>query len=196
MPEARVQWHEIHGWFEWRSGQEEAVRRFADGARFVEVGTFLGRSLCSLADLVERSGRPFTLIGIDTCRGSGPEGPRHKDYHGTAVAEGGGTFAGTLHRNIIDCGYGDAVVVIVADSAAACRLFPDRSLDWVHLDARHDYDSVKADITRWLPKVTRGGWLSGDDYDREKWPDVVRAVAELLPYAEPWSTRQWRCIVP
>jgi hypothetical protein len=54
---------------------------------------------------------------------------------------------------------------------------------------------VRSDIASWLPKIKPGGWLSGDDYDEEKWPDVVRAVREGLPGATPWSTRQWRYIV-
>jgi hypothetical protein len=190
-----VQWHEIDGWFQWRSGQEEAVRHFPGGSCFVEVGTYLGRSLCSLGDVVEFSGKTFTLIGIDTCRGSGPEGPRQKDYHGAAVAEGGGTFAGTLHRNILECGHGDRIMVIIADAAVAAGFFADQSIDWVHLDARHDYESLKADIATWLPKVKPGGWLSGDDYDPLKWPEVMKAVAEMLPGAEPWSIQQWRWIV-
>ena len=61
----------------------------------------------------------------------------------------------------------------------------------MHLDARHDRASVKADITAWLPKIKKDGWLSGDDYD-EGWPEVVNTVKELLPSAEPWSIRQWR----
>ena len=78
---------------------------------------------------------------------------------------------------------------------AASRLFADASVDWVHLDARHDYESVQSDIAAWLPKVKSGGWLSGDDYDELKFPELVRAVGELLPGAEPWSTQQWRWIV-
>jgi hypothetical protein len=74
-------------------------------------------------------------------------------------------------------------------------LFGDSSLEWVHLDARHDYESVKADIEAWLPKVKAGGWLTGDDYDEAKWPGVVKAVGELLRGAEPWCDRQWRWIV-
>ena len=190
-----MQWHEIDGWFNWRSGQEEAVRHFREGSCFVEVGTYLGRSLCSLGEVVEFSGKRFTVVGIDTCRGSGPEGPRRKDYHGAAVAQGGGTFAGALHRNILECGYGDAITVIIADAAVASRFFADKSIDWVHLDARHDYESVKADIATWLPKVKPGGWLSGDDYDPLKWPEVKNAVDEVLPRAEAWSTQQWRLIV-
>jgi methyltransferase family protein len=190
-----VHWQEIEGWFQWRSAQEEAARRFPAGSCFVEVGTYLGRSLCSLGEVVEQSGKRFTVIGIDTCRGSGPEGPRQKNYHGAAVTQGGGTFAGTLHRNVIECGYEDILTLLIADSVAASRLFADASVDWVHLDARHDYASVKTDIRAWLPKVKTGGWLSGDDYDPVKWPEVVRAVGEVLPGATAWSVSQWRWIV-
>ncbi|PYS97145.1 MAG: class I SAM-dependent methyltransferase [Acidobacteria bacterium] len=193
--EARVHWDEIEGWFQWRAAQEEAARRFPEGSCFVEVGTYLGRSLCSLGEVVEQSGKPFTVIGIDTCRGSGPEGPRRKDYHGAAVSRGGGTFAGELHKNVLACGYGDTISLIIADSLTASRLFGDASLDWVHLDARHDYASVKADIRAWLPKVKPGGWLSGDDYDELKWPEVVKAVGDLLPRATAWTTGQWRYVV-
>ena len=188
-------WHDIDGWFTWRSAQEEAVDHFPEGSRFVEVGTFLGRSLCSLGEVVERSGKCITVIGIDTCRGSGPEGWRGKDYHASAVEEGGGTLAGALHKNVLDCGLGEKITLIISDSISASRLFGDASLEWVHLDARHDYASVKADITAWLPKVKPGGWLSGDDYDLERWPEVVKAVADTLPAAEPWSHQQWRWIV-
>ena len=191
-----MHWQDIPGWFNWRSGQEEAASQFPDGSCFVEVGTYLGRSLCSLAEVAALSGKTFTVVGIDTCRGSGPEGPRGKDYHGAAVAQGGGTFAGMLHKNIIDCGYADAVTLIVADSVRAAAFFADRSIDWVHLDGRHDYDGLTADIAAWSPKIKPGGWLSGDDYDPLKWPDVVRVVQELLPHATPWSTLQWRCTVP
>lgn len=190
-----MHWDEIEGWFQWRSAQEEAAHRFPEGSCFVEVGTYLGRSLCSLAEVVERSGKTFSVIGVDTCRGSGPEGRRQKDYHGALVVQGGGTFAGALHKNVLDCGYGDAISLIVADSVAASRLFADASVDWVHLDARHDCASVKADIQAWLPKVKVGGWLSGDDYDEIKWPEVVKAVGDLLPGAKAWSTQQWRWIV-
>lgn len=191
----RRQWHEIDGWFTWRAAQEEAVDHFAEGSRFVEVGTYLGRSLCSLGEVVERSGKRITVIGVDTCRGSGPEGWRNKDFHVHAVRDGGGTFAGTLHRNVIDCGFGDRIQLIISDSVSAARLFSDASLDWVHLDARHDYASVRADIEAWLSKIRKGGWLSGDDYDEQKWPDVVRAVNDLLPRAKPWSSQQWRYFV-
>ena len=194
-PEDGASWTEIPGWFGWRSAQEEAVASFPEGSRFVEVGAYLGRSLCSLGEVVELSRKRFTVIGVDTCRGSGSEGSKQRDYHGAAVAEGGGTIAGMLHRNIISCGYADSISLIVADSITASTFFADRSLEWVHLDARHDYESVKLDISAWLPKVASGGWLSGDDYDKVKWPEVVAAVSERLPDSQPWSVKQWRLVV-
>ncbi len=191
-----MHWQEIHGWFQWRTGQEEAVGHFPAGSRFVEVGTYLGRSLCSLGEVVRQSGKAITVVGVDTCRGSGPEGPRQKDFHGEVVAANGGTFAGVLHRNILEFGYGDLISLVVADSVTASRFFADRSLAWVHLDARHDDRGLREDIAAWLPKLRSGGWLSGDDYDEVKWPEVVRVVAELFPSARPWSTQQWRYQLP
>ena len=190
-----MHWGEIEGWFQWRTAQEEAVQTFPIGSTFVEVGTYLGRSVCSLAEVVEQSRKGITIIGIDTCRGSGPEGPRQKNYHGAKVEQGGGTFAGELHRNITECGYADSIVLLITDSIRASQLFANAALDWVHLDALHDYASLQADINAWLPKIKRGGWLSGDDYDEMKWPEVVKAVNDLVPAARPWSTQQWRLIV-
>src|SRR5690349_13868041 len=62
---ADVRWTDIPGWFQWRTGQEEAARHFASGSRFVEVGTYLGRSLCSLADVAAASGKHFSIVGVD-----------------------------------------------------------------------------------------------------------------------------------
>jgi predicted O-methyltransferase YrrM len=46
---------------------------------------------------------------------------------------------------------------------AAARV-EDASLDFVYIDARHDYDSVREDVLAWLPKVRPGGILAGHDY--------------------------------
>ena len=151
-------WQDIPGWFQWRGGQEEAVAHFGDGSRFVEVGCYLGKSLCSLAEVIRESGRDIALTGVDTARGSGPEGTGDINAHGPAVEYGGGTFAGLLHRNVIACGADDLVQLLISDSVAAAKLFPDQSLAWVHIDARHDYASVSADIAAWR---RRCGWVAG-----------------------------------
>ena len=172
------------------------MAHFPDGSLFVEVGCYLGRSICSLGEVVREAGLDIRIIGVDTARGSGPEGRLSIDAHGPAVAHGGGTFAGLLHRNIIACGLADIIALLMSDSVGAAGLFADESLTWVHIDASHDYASVAADIEAWTPKVAPGGWLSGDDYHPEWWPGVVGAVRDRLPDAGPWWSTQWRWIKP
>jgi hypothetical protein len=66
---------------------------------------------------------------------------------------------------------------------AAARV-PDGSLDFVYIDANHAYEFVKQDIEAWYPKVKKGGWLCGHDYDPhpegQGWPGVKKAVHEFL----------------
>lgn len=59
----------------------------------------------------------------------------------------------------------------------------DNSLDWVYIDAAHNYDSVRKDLEATLPKLKPGGIVSGHDYVR--WGrfgyrcGVIEAVAEF-----------------
>ena len=69
-------------------------------------------------------------------------------------------------------------------SLEASEQFEDDSLDFVFIDASHEYEDVKRDICAWLPKVKVGGVLAGHDYYPEGgwsvWPGVRKAVEELL----------------
>jgi len=65
-------------------------------------------------------------------------------------------------------------------SVEASTKFSDKSLDFVYLDARHDYQSVDDDLRAWWPKVKQGGVFSGHDYKnsfiRGNLVEVKRAV--------------------
>lgn len=73
--------------------------------------------------------------------------------------------------------YSDRVIELREYSETAADKIPDGSLDFVFIDAQHDYYSCKRDIALWLPKVKKGGLLSGHDYN-PKFPGVIRAVDE------------------
>jgi hypothetical protein len=49
-------------------------------------------------------------------------------------------------------------------SVEAAAKVPDHSFDFVYIDARHDYESVKEDLGAWSAKVRPGGILAGHDY--------------------------------
>jgi len=44
------------------------------------------------------------------------------------------------------------------------KLFSDEYFDLVYIDASHWYKDVISDIETWLPKIKKGGYLSGHDY--------------------------------
>lgn len=48
-------------------------------------------------------------------------------------------------------------------SEGASRI-ADGTLDFVYIDARHDYQSVLDDLEAWFPKVRPGGIVAGHDY--------------------------------
>lgn len=66
-------------------------------------------------------------------------------------------------------------------SQDAANLFDDRSLDFVYIDAGHNYENVSIDIRAWTPKVKRQSFIAGDDYNL---PGVKKAVTEILPNHE------------
>jgi hypothetical protein len=49
-------------------------------------------------------------------------------------------------------------------SQEAVASFADASLDFVYIDANHEYQAVVDDIHAWYPKVKPGGVLAGHDY--------------------------------
>ncbi|MBM3676414.1 MAG: class I SAM-dependent methyltransferase [Actinobacteria bacterium] len=62
---------------------------------------------------------------------------------------------------------------------AATRI-ADSSLDFVYLDARHDYASVQNDLAVWFPKVRPGGIVAGHDYLDGDLPEGVFGVRSAV----------------
>jgi len=50
------------------------------------------------------------------------------------------------------------------DSLTAAKHFANESVDFVYLDARHDYCGVKEDLEAWYPKLKVGGMIAGHDF--------------------------------
>ena len=67
--------------------------------------------------------------------------------------------------------------VIRKPSTEAAKTFEDGSLDFVFIDACHEYQDVKDDIESWIDKIKPGGVIAGHDYLH---PDVKQAVDEFF----------------
>lgn len=151
-------------WFTYPNLYAQIVQTAPQKAHFVEVGVWKGRSAAFLAVEIINSGKIITLDLVDTWDGSIEHQPLQED-----VFE-------VFKKNI------EPVVPYVnirrMDSLSAASTYKDKSLDFVFIDAAHDYENVKADILAWLPKVKPGGFLAGHDYPT--WPGVTQAVNEII----------------
>ena len=75
--------------------------------------------------------------------------------------------------------YGKRAIMIKALSPEICYDFEDESIDFIYIDALHDYESVKKDINGWYPKLRYGCIIAGHDYS-PRWPGVIQAVNEFV----------------
>ena len=118
--------------------------------------------------------RNVKFYSVDTWEGSDEE------EHIKLIQElklQGKTLFDEFQENIKSCGVDDVVIPIQSTSILAAEQFEDNSLDFVHIDASHEYEDVLNDIKSWYPKVKPGGMITGDDY---LWPGVNKAVNEYF----------------
>ena len=148
---------DIEGWFDFRDVYDYVAATMPKDGHFVEVGAWKGKSAVYLADRLKDLGKNFAPDCVDGFKGDDDTGKSD------ILAE---FMANTQSRGI---GYA------VGDSAASAQWHPDKALDGIFIDAAHDYESVKADIAAWLPKVRPGGFFGGHDIDT---PGVKQAVEE------------------
>lgn len=62
---------------------------------------------------------------------------------------------------------GTKCMVVKGTSLEVASNIVDGSLDWVYIDADHQYKHALEDINAWFPKVRKGGVVSGHDYIKD-----------------------------
>jgi hypothetical protein len=77
---------------------------------------------------------------------------------------------------------------VIKTSEDALLDIADNSLDFVYIDALHDYENVLKDIVGWSKKVMPGGIVSGHDFHYEGIDGVAAAVKD---YVRDYNIRQW-----
>lgn len=73
-------------------------------------------------------------------------------------------------------------------SVDAAKDIPDASLDFVYLDAAHDFKHVSEDLCAWVPKVKQFGIVSGHDWTKRNNPrDNVHVVETVTAYVQAYK---------
>lgn len=81
-----------------------------------------------------------------------------------------------MYSNTVTNLQGRSVTIMRKTSLEASLEVADASLDFVYIDALHDFDGVMMDIILWGPKVRSGGIISGHDYVNYYSFGVIQAV--------------------
>lgn len=169
-----MNWNEVPGFFDSDLVYKLAVKTFPKGSTFVEIGSWMGRSTSCLGQLVKQSQKNIKVYAVDTFEGSEEHTDIVKDIenHSTSLLE-------LFNHNIKSCDVSEIITPIQGKSLDVVSQFEDESIDFIFIDASHDYDNVLADITAWYPKLKPGGLIAGDDYAL-CWNGVIRAVNEYF----------------
>jgi hypothetical protein len=156
-------WQEIDGYFTFPDFYSWIATQLKPGDLAVEMGAYTGQSAAYLiVEAINAGLDTFRLDLVDI------EMTKHRTLQNLdRVIE----HVGKVHE---------------CDSLVAASRYEDKSIDFLFLDAAHDYANISRDITAWLPKVKPGGIISGHDY--KAWRDfgVIDAVTERFERVEVW----------
>jgi hypothetical protein len=133
--------------------------RFLLARGLVGVGAEIGVQDGDFSDWLLLAWPGACLISIDPWRADVDDAYRDVANVGQEVHDR--AFETTIARL---SKYGQRSVVWRMTSAQAAPLIAPGALDFVYLDARHDYASVSEDLNLWFDKVRAGGVVAGHDY--------------------------------
>lgn len=154
----------IQGFFTWPDLYTQAIQHVPNNSVIVEVGLFRGKSFSYLMTEATNSGKSLRVYGVDD----------FSSLMGWRIQE---SIREAFLLNLAP--HAGKYTLIHESSTNAAALFSYAIIDFLFLDASHDYDSVKRDLSAWLPKMKPGSVIAGHDYTDE-WPGVKQAVAEAF----------------
>jgi hypothetical protein len=138
----------------------------------VELGCYKGKSTSFIGVEIHKRKRDINFFAVDSFQGAtnSTDANEIKAYEGISEIEESYTYNVSL--------IGNKIKTIVSLTDEAAQYFDDSSVDVVFVDGGHSYEVVKADILAWLPKVKKGGIISGHDFNA--WQGVNKAVTEIF----------------
>lgn len=142
-------------------------------AKIVEVGSWKGRSSVFASRAAAVSGS--TLYCVDTWDGRFAAG---EAYPTDAEAADRNVFL-SFKKNIRLYGC-DNVVVCRGDSVDVASSWSHGLIDFLFINASHDYDSLLKDLRAWVPRMKPGGIICGDEWNLDDCLELKGSVRKAF----------------
>ena len=141
-------------WFSYPNLYRGMVQRF-DNALFVEVGCWKGRSVCFLAVEIINAKKNISVHAVDLFE--------YSDQQSDIIEKHYENIYDQFIHNIEPVK--DVVKPIKGNSVDVSKTYPLESIDFVFIDAAHDFHNAFQDISAWFGRVKQGGVIAGHDYN-------------------------------
>lgn len=147
-----------------------AASKAQDGMVFVELGVFLGGTVCRLASKIKDRGIDCEIYAIDNWQYGNISKESYNwvnsfsQVYTNTIGEitdgdsGFRAFKKTIDLLQLDINY------INMDTVQAGNLFKDNSVDYIFFDANHGSGGIKEELAMWIPKAKDKALLGIHDY--------------------------------
>ena len=147
-----------------------------------EVGTWLGASAINMARNAKRLSLNTKIYCVDTWLGAEEFWTTGKDdpERNLNIKNGYPRVYFDFLANVVGHGMQDVIIPIPNTSHIGSIILSHLGLkaELIYIDGSHDYEDVKNDIRDYMPLLSPGGIMFGDDM--KIWKGVERAVHESL----------------
>nr|WP_294502585.1 class I SAM-dependent methyltransferase [uncultured Rhodopila sp.] len=170
---------DLQGW----NSQDPSFERIIAEIRpivVIDVGVWKGGSTIHLANLLRKYEIDGVVLAVDTFLGSSEHWPGAPFSNLIGRRHGISMLYEQFLANVVRSGAQDLIVPMPQSSEGAAAILAARGVraDLIHIDAAHDYESVRRDARDYWGLLAPGGYLVGDDYVTG-WPGVVKAADEF-----------------
>jgi predicted O-methyltransferase YrrM len=141
----------------------------------IEIGAWMGRSTCTIADALRRAKSDACVLTIDTWLGSAKHWMNPKNRPHLELKNGYPTFYRRFLSNVVAAGNAGLIVPLPMPSQVAAQFLKGANLraQLIYIDGSHDEKDVYDDLSAFWPLLVSDGVIFGDDFT---WMSVERAV--------------------
>lgn len=145
------------GWFNDQDSYTYSmlVATLPENSIIVELGVWMGRSICSLSDLIKAKNLQVHLV--DTFMGSDGEVAHEEVVKQVSIED-------ILKSNLLKFGIDSHSTIHKGTTKDIASNFDNAYFDFIFVDADHTFEGALSDIELWYPKLKYSGTMAGHDW--------------------------------